>query len=88
MPSTSTEPKFAKCYPGSRLLGAAIGLLLMTMFHAPSYSISHSVAPLYFGLGDADAVDGIEVVWTSGRKQELAGPIEGNRTLWIREPDA
>ena len=50
--------------------------------------LSHSLAPLYFGLGDASGVDRIEVLWPSGRKQELAGPLEANRLLSIREPDA
>src|SRR4029077_14244094 len=31
--------------------------------------LSQSVLPLYFGLGDADKVDRIEVDWPSGRKQ-------------------
>ena len=44
MSSASTEPKFAKFYRESCLLGVALGLLVMTVFHAPSYSISHSEA--------------------------------------------
>lgn len=73
---------------GSKVTVHAGDATYMKVHDGQSGYLSHSVAPLYFGLGDADAVDGIEVVWTSGRKQELAGPIEGNRTLWIREPDA
>ena len=33
--------------------------------------LSHSVYPLYFGLGAADTVDRIEVAWPSGTKQTV-----------------
>ena len=42
--------------------------------------------PLYFGLGDAAAVDRVEVRWPSGADQMLEGPIETNRVLEIVEP--
>jgi hypothetical protein len=51
--------------------------------------LSQSALPLYFGLGDAAAVDRIQVLWPSGpagRPQTLEGPIETNRLLEIREP--
>jgi hypothetical protein len=47
--------------------------------------LSHSILPLYFGLGDAEKVDRIEVLWPSGRKQTLAGPIAGGKVLEIVE---
>jgi hypothetical protein len=47
--------------------------------------LSQSVLPLYFGLGDATSVDGLEVDWPSGRKQVLHGPIPGNQTLRVTE---
>ena len=34
--------------------------------------LSHSLYPLYFGLGAAEAVDGIEVVWPSGQEADRA----------------
>jgi enediyne biosynthesis protein E4 len=47
--------------------------------------LSHGVMPLYFGLGDAARADRVEVVWPSGRKQTVAGPIESGRTLDVTE---
>jgi hypothetical protein len=47
--------------------------------------LSHSVYPLYFGLGAADAVGGIEVLWPSGTRQTVQGPIATNATLEIVE---
>jgi hypothetical protein len=47
--------------------------------------LSHSTYPLYFGLGEADAVDTISVTWPSGVKQVVAGPLETNRLLTITE---
>jgi len=48
--------------------------------------LSQSSLPLYFGLADANTVDGIDVTWPSGRKQTLPGGIAGNQTLVITEP--
>jgi hypothetical protein len=42
--------------------------------------------PLYFGLGESDVVDRIEVAWPSGRTQVLEGPIEANTVIDIEEP--
>jgi hypothetical protein len=50
--------------------------------------LSHSILPLYFGLGGAARVDRVEVLWPSGRKQTVAGPIEAGRTLDIMEESA
>jgi len=72
-------------------LGATVtihagGSAYMKVHDGQSGYLSHSLAPLYFGLDDADVVDKIEVAWPSGRKQELPGPIQANRMLSIREP--
>ena len=40
--------------------------------------LSHSLYPLYFGLGAADAVDSIEVTWPSGKKQTVQPPFTMN----------
>jgi len=47
--------------------------------------LSHSVAPLYFGLGAAETVDRVEVVWPSGTKQIVASGIKMNSRLDIKE---
>ncbi len=47
--------------------------------------LSHSILPLYFGLGEAARAERVEVLWPSGRKQTVAGPIEAGRTLDITE---
>ena len=49
--------------------------------------LSQSLCPLYFGLGDADSVDTIKVVWPSGIQQTLDGPQGINTTIEIVEED-
>ena len=48
--------------------------------------LSQSLLPLYFGLGPANTVERIEVQWPSGTAQTVAGPIESNQLVEIREP--
>jgi len=47
--------------------------------------LSHSLYPLYFGLGAAEAVDSLEVMWPSGTRQIVQGPVRLNATLEVRE---
>jgi hypothetical protein len=47
--------------------------------------LSHSVLPLYFGLGDATKIDRIEVDWPSGQKQVVSKGLDENQTLRITE---
>ena len=49
--------------------------------------LSQSLTPLYFGLGEADAVDKVQVQWPSGRVQTVAAP-DIDRLLEIAEPPA
>ncbi|MBZ0266867.1 FG-GAP-like repeat-containing protein [bacterium] len=48
--------------------------------------LAQSSMPLYFGLDGAKRVDGIHVTWPSGTEQDVAGPIDVNQVLEIREP--
>jgi hypothetical protein len=48
--------------------------------------LSHSLQPLYFGLGNADAVQSIEVRWPSGKTQTIGAPIKMNSRIDVREP--
>jgi enediyne biosynthesis protein E4 len=48
--------------------------------------LSQSVLPLYFGLGEADKVDRVEVAWPSGRKQVVTRGLRVNDTLRVTEP--
>jgi hypothetical protein len=47
--------------------------------------LSHSVYPLYFGLGDAESVDSIEIAWPSGKTQSVKAPIKINSVVDVRE---
>lgn len=48
--------------------------------------LSQSVLPLYFGLGDAAAIDRIEIDWPSGRKQVERQGLRVNQALTLTEP--
>jgi hypothetical protein len=47
--------------------------------------LSHSLIPLYFGLGAAEKVDRIEIQWPSGKKQTVPAPIKINSIVKVRE---
>jgi len=46
--------------------------------------LSQSDLPLYFGLGDADHADRIEIRWPSGRRQTMSGPIKAGETYFFQ----
>jgi hypothetical protein len=48
--------------------------------------LSQSDMPLYFGLGEAQKVDLVDVVWPSGTKQEVREGLKANSLLVVREP--
>jgi hypothetical protein len=72
-------------------LGAVVkvtagGSTYTKVFDGNSGYLSHSLYPLYFGLGAAEAVDRIEVVWPSGKRQTVQAPIKINSLIEVREP--
>ena len=46
--------------------------------------LSQSDLPLYFGLGDADHAESIEVRWPSGRRQTMSGPFKAGGTYFFQ----
>ena len=53
-----------------------------------SRGFQSSVAPLiHFGLGNADTVDEIEIIWPGGKKQILTN-VEANQKIIIKESDS
>ena len=48
--------------------------------------LAQGLYPLYFGLGEAQVVDQVEVRWPSGRTQVVPGPIKINSILKVQEP--
>ena len=72
-------------------LGAVVkvsagGMTYTKAFDGNSGYLSHSLYPLYFGLGAAQTVDRIEVDWPSGKKQTVVDPIRINSVIEVREP--
>ena len=47
--------------------------------------LSQSLLPLYFGLGDAQSIESIEVEWPSGGRQSVSGPLDVNELVRIKE---
>ena len=80
---------------GSRSNRDGLGAVVQVTAGGSSYTkvldgnsgyLSHSLYPLYFGLGAAETVDRIEVMWPSGKKQTVAAPITVNSRIDVREP--
>ena len=73
---------------GAKVTVFAGGLRMTQRMDGASGYLSHSILPLYFGLGDQPRADRIEVLWPTGRKQTVAGPLDGGRTIEIVEDAA
>ena len=70
---------------GATVVVSAGGRQYTRVYDGVSGYLSHSLYPLYFGLGDAATVDSIEVRWPSGHTQKVAGPIESNTRVKVVE---
>jgi hypothetical protein len=63
-----------------------VGSRVLTQVHdGQSGYLSQSSLPLYFGLDGAKAASKITVMWPSGIKQTIAGPVPANQCLEIIE---
>ncbi len=70
---------------GATVRVTAGGRTLMKYHDGKSGYLSQSSLPLYFGLGDAQKVDRVEVDWPSGRKQVVTRNLRANEVLQITE---
>jgi hypothetical protein len=71
-------------------LGATVrvtsGGRTLTKYHdGKSGYLSQSSLPMYFGLGDAQRVERVEIDWPSGRKQVVTQGLRTNEVLRITE---
>jgi hypothetical protein len=71
---------------GAVVTVTAAGKTYTKVLDGNSGYLSHSLYPLYFGLGTADTVDRIEVLWPSGKKQTVQPPIAVSSLATVREP--
>jgi hypothetical protein len=72
---------------GARVEVQAGGQTQVQVHDGQSGYLSQSRIPLYFGLNETRQVDRIVVLWPSGRRQELDGPVPINQTLTIVESE-
>ena len=70
---------------GATVRVTAGGRTLMRFNDGKSGYLSQSSLPLYFGLGDAQKVDKVEVDWPSGTKQVLTKNLPVNQVLSVTE---
>jgi enediyne biosynthesis protein E4 len=72
---------------GARVtVSLADGRRLVQVNDGQSGYLSHSDLPLYVGLGAADAAASIEVVWPSGKRQVIGGPVKAGQRVDVMEP--
>jgi len=70
---------------GARVTVSAGGRTYVQANDGKSGYLSQSALPLYFGLGEAETVDRVEVDWPSGTHQVVDGPIEAGTRLEVEE---
>jgi hypothetical protein len=70
---------------GATVAVSAKGMKVIQVQDGKSGYLSQSVLPLYFGLGDAEQIDQIDVQWPSGQHQTLVKPGPLNTTIQIVE---
>ncbi len=73
---------------GARIAVTAGGRTMHAVHDGKSGYLAQSALPLVVGLDGAAAVDRVEVVWPSGARQVVDGPIDPATALTIEEPDA
>jgi hypothetical protein len=69
---------------GSIIKVTAGGTTYTKVYDGNSGYLSHSLYPVYFGLGTAEAVDSVEVTWPTGKKQIVQSP-KINSQLVVKE---
>lgn len=72
---------------GARVTVRAGGRAWVKVHDGKSGYLSQSDLPLYFGLGEAEKVESVEVLWPSGRKQSVTEGLVANQVLRIKEPE-
>lgn len=55
------------------------------VYDGQSGYLSHSLLPLYFGLGTSEVIDKITVRWPDGSRQIIQGPVAANQAMLITE---
>jgi enediyne biosynthesis protein E4 len=66
---------------GSVVRVSAGGQTYTKMYDGSSGYLSHSLYPLYFGLGEAAEVESIEIAWPSGTRQIVGARSRGHRGI-------
>jgi enediyne biosynthesis protein E4 len=71
---------------GARVTVTAGGQSYVKVHDGVSGYLSHSLLPLYFGLGAATEVTSVEIRWPSGQTQMVTDGITVGSTLTVTEP--
>jgi hypothetical protein len=69
---------------GAVVMVTAGGATYTKVMDGNSGYLSHSLYPLYFGLGSAETIDKVEVTWPTGKNQIVQSPKINSR-IDVRE---